>query len=175
MNRMNARALAAVSLLLIVLFTGCRDSSRTSSGDSNGSDTTVAVTQVPVTPAPDTNAPVTKPSTDTAATKQAPGNAGIMGEIRQSPMTRGLPEGEQDFALLSNASVVVEDMMEKVVATAKSDVNGKFYLELPSGWYLLIPQPFPDRDYPHPPVSEQVFVPVNGTASVTFTFNTGIK
>lgn len=180
MNQMNVRALAAMCLLFIVLLAGC--SSRTSSGNNHGADTTAVVTPAPApaTPAPDTTpaspstAPVTNPPTGTAG-KPVPGNSGIIGEVRQAPMTRGLPEGEQDYALLSNATVVVEDMMEKVVATTTSDANGKFYLELPSGWYLLIPQPFPDRDYPHPPVSEQVFVPVNGTASVTFTFNTGIK
>lgn len=92
-------------------------------------------------------------------------------------MTRGLPEEQRaaDFSLLPGATITIEDMSERVVATTTSDANGKFYIELPSAWYLLIAEPFVNRSYPHPPVSQQVFVPRNGTADVTFTYDSGIK
>jgi|GEM_PF-2867946 len=174
---MHMRFLTILAVVLVALITGCRDSSRTS---LNGRDTAAAPATAAPAPSAQTSAAPAADTAQTAATdmpasKPMSGHSGISGEIRQAPLTAGLPEDAQDYAYLPGATVIIEDMSEKQVATVTSDSNGRFYVELPSGWYYLGPEPFTDRIYPHPPVSQQVFVPVNGTAEVVFTYSTGVK
>ncbi len=173
---MNTSIFALTTVMIASALLGCQTSAR-SGGDS---DTMAAATQsaLPTTAAStpaDTTAPsVSIPPLATAVVDTANGRTGIVGEVRKSPLTKGLPDDAKDYAPLANAKFVIEDVNEAVVATVYSDANGKFFVSLPPGPHLLIPEPF-ESIYPSPPVSETVIVPDKGAATVIFTYDTGIE
>lgn len=170
---MNTRILVLTALFTLSATAGCQNASR-ASGEGT-TDTAITATGS-VAPAPDTAAPpVPVPPVEKSVLllDTTVGRTGITGEVRKSPLTKGLPEGQQDYAPLPGAPIRVENVDEVVVARVTSDANGKFFVALPPGMHFVIPEPF-EAIYPAPPVSQSIMVPEKGTASVVFSYDTGI-
>lgn len=170
---MNTRILVLTALFTLSATAGCKNASRTS---NEGTPDTAITATGSTTPASDTAvsaAPVPPAEKSVLLLDTTIGRTGIMGEVRKSPLTKGLPEGQKDYAALPGAPIRVEDVNEVVVARVTSDAAGKFFVALPPGMHFVIPEPL-EALYPAPPVSQSIVVPEKGTASVVFSYDTGI-
>lgn len=170
---MNTRILVLTALLTLSATAGCQNASRTSSEGTTDTAITATGSTTPVTDTAASSTPVPPAEKSVLLLDTTIGRTGIIGEVRKSPLTKGLPEGQKDYAPLPGAPIRVEDRNEVVVARVISDANGKFFVALPPGMHYVIPEPF-EALYPAPPVSQNIDVPAKGTASVVFSYDTGI-